>query len=156
MLCQICKQKEATGHYVQVIGSTKVLELYICDDCAKKMLESRRAQATFGQKGVSDWLSSVVAQAREQKDIDLACPNCGKKYLAFVKDNYIGCPACYIAFKERLGAIINEFSLSRESTESLKSDLERAIQEERFEDAAKIRDYLKSQSQKSKNIQPSD
>lgn len=157
MICQVCKTKEATGHYVQVIGSSKVVELYICDDCAKKMLDYRRQMAQFGAKPQTDWLSSIIDNSTiVEPQENISCPSCGKRFEAFVSASFKGCPTCYIAFKETLGKILGEFSLSKETVESLKGDLERAISEERFEDAAKIRDYLKSLTRKTKHISSSD
>jgi protein arginine kinase activator len=140
-----------------VIGSSKVVELHICDDCAKKMLDYRRQMTQFGVKPQTDWLSSVIDNTTiVEPQENISCPSCGKKFEAFSLASYKGCPSCYIAFKETLGKILGEFALAKETVESLKEDLERAICEERFEDAAKIRDYLKSLSRKTKNISSSD
>ena len=120
MICQVCKTKEATGHYVQVIGSSKVVELYICDDCAKKMLDYRRQMAQFGAKPQTDWLSSIIDNSTiVEPQENISCPSCGKKFEAFVSASFKGCPACYIAFKETLGKILGEFTLTKETIESL-------------------------------------
>jgi len=150
MLCQICKQREATGHYVQVVGASKVLELHICDECAKKMLENRRTAATFGSKGVQDWLSSIATPSTDAT-IEKTCPSCGRKLNAFIQANFQGCPTCSTAFKEYLGKMLDGFEETPENVDNLKEELERAIIEERFEDAALIRDRLRSMQRKTKH-----
>lgn len=146
MICQICKQKEATGHYIQVVGSSKVLELHICDDCARKMLDSRRNAASFE--------IPIVKPGKGQnfglENIEKVCPSCGMLFSVFIQSGFEGCPACYSAFKDILGKIMEGFPSISENIDTLKSDLERAVVEERFEDAAKIRDRLRSITQRLK------
>ncbi len=146
MICQICKQKEATGHYIQVVGSSKVLELNICDDCAKKMLDSRKRAASFE----IPMTPSMASQMSELENIEKVCPSCGTLFTVFIQSGFEGCPACYTAFKDILGRIMDGFSSLPENIETLKGDLERAVVEERFEDAATIRDRLRSMTQRLK------
>lgn len=142
MLCQICKQKEANGHYIQVLGAYKVLELYICDDCAKKMLESRRNTAAFGGKDAPDWLERISGMIEKKVPTESICPKCGKRFSQFVQTGYKGCQVCYTTFKLSLGKLVDDFDSGDITLEVLIEDLNKAIIEERYEDAAHLRDQI--------------
>lgn len=144
MLCQICKQKEANGHYIQVLGAYKVLELHVCDDCAKKMLDSRRNSAAFGGKQMPDWLEMITSSIENKSTSETICPKCGKRFSHFVQSGYKGCDSCYSSFKTSLGKLTEDFEQGNVTVESLIDDLNRAILDERYEDAAKIRDQIMS------------
>lgn len=101
------------------------------------------------------------------------CPKCGLTYNEFVNNGKFGCGECYNAFSDRLDAIlknlhgsykhtgrapkniVKEIDIQKEETQAkkvdekqekidkLNKDLQKAIKEERYEDAAKIRDEIK-------------
>lgn len=101
------------------------------------------------------------------------CPKCGLTYNEFVNNGKFGCGECYNAFSDRLDAIlknlhgsykhtgrapkniVKEIDVQKQATqtkkvdekqekiERLNKDLQKAIKEERYEDAAKIRDEIK-------------
>ena len=106
------------------------------------------------------------------KEINNSCNNCGETYDDFIKTGLFGCPECYNEFDERIDAMLkkihgnnkhigrgaktidskqeikpkkeNPKQESKETKlEKLQEDLKIAIQEERYEDAAKIRDEIK-------------
>lgn len=113
-------------------------------------------------------LPTFVKKATREK-----CENCGLTYNEFVKTGLLGCPKCYETFEERLRPVIkniqgnikhigrtperiskNEIKRQEPKTakkcevkvskeEKLQEELKRAIKEERYEDAAKIRDEIK-------------
>lgn len=101
------------------------------------------------------------------------CPKCGLTYNEFVNNGKVGCGECYNAFSDRLDAIlknlhgsykhtgrapkniVKEIDIQKQETQTkkvdekqekidkLNKDLQKAIKEERYEDAAKIRDEIK-------------
>jgi protein arginine kinase activator len=144
MLCQICKQKEANGHFIQVLGAYKVLELHICEDCTRKMLESRRNSAAFGGKALPDWLEIITNTMEKKVATESVCPKCGKRFSQFVQSAYKGCPVCYSSFKTSLGGLVCDFDENDMTLDALIGDLNTAILEERYEDAAQIRDQIVS------------
>lgn len=103
---------------------------------------------------------------------ELKCNNCGMTYDEFVNTGKFGCKECYNTFSERIDPIlknlhglsthigrngkINKLNEIKKQDEiekeqekeqdeltKLKSDLSKAIKEERFEDAALLRDQIK-------------
>ena len=101
------------------------------------------------------------------------CPKCSLTYNEFVNNGKFGCGECYNAFSDRLDAIlknlhgsykhtgrapkniVKEIDIQKQETQTkkvdekqekigkLNKDLQKAIKEERYEDAAKIRDEIK-------------
>ena len=65
MLCDMCKKKEATVHFTEIINE-EVTELHMCEECAKT--KGQDMQQHFG---ISDFLSGLVdmpAQASDKKE----------------------------------------------------------------------------------------
>jgi protein arginine kinase activator len=106
------------------------------------------------------------------KDNTLKCEECGMTYDEFIKAGKFGCANCYDTFSSRINPILKNLqgetthigrktkvtknTLDKEEIiksekedkqkselDILKEDLKKAIKEERYEDAAKIRDEIK-------------
>ena len=98
----------------------------------------------------------------------LKCDNCGLTYEEFIENGKFGCENCYEAFNEKINYLVknlhgtsshvarkpkylkeNNMEINKEETkenskiEKLKKELNQAVKEERYEDAAKIRDQIK-------------
>ncbi|MCI8699984.1 MAG: DNA methylase [Clostridia bacterium] len=106
-----------------------------------------------------------------QKVEQLQCPNCETTFEEFINNGKFGCTECYGTFKSkidpllqnihganrhvgRLGKIKESNKINKDNTndnntkeedkvEELKKELKIAIKEERYEEAAKIRDEIK-------------
>lgn len=92
----------------------------------------------------------------------LACPDCGLSYGAFVDTNRFGCASCYTAFEENLDAALQELhganthvgrmpsgvrpddEARRQHRLVIQQQLDEAVADERYEDAARLRDELQS------------
>jgi protein arginine kinase activator len=157
MDCCICKQKEATVHLTQITGD-KMQKVDLCEDCAK-------------QKGVNDpagfsladlLLGLGAAQEIEQSagGAQLKCPKCGFTHADFKKAGRLGCSECYVTFAEGLegllktmhkgtrhiGKVPQSLQQSRDLAERMKGlrkKLEKAVADEDFEQAARLRDEMK-------------
>lgn len=101
----------------------------------------------------------------------LKCDKCGTSFDDFIDSGKFGCPNCYDTFEERIDPILkrlhggnryigrgtksnnpeNELNLEKKKEEKkeeskidmLKRELKQAIKEEKYEEAAKIRDEVK-------------
>ena len=107
----------------------------------------------------------------------LRCKNCNTTYKEFLDTGMLGCSDCYDAFQDRIDYVLkriqgssdyqgrkcNQFledsknvekkkvdkeNKKENKKEKLEEDLKKAIKEERYEDAAKIRDEIKKLEQK--------
>ncbi len=159
MLCEKCKEKEATIHLTQVMDGA-VKKVHLCEECA--------ASSGFdvqGPSSITDILlgiggGSVLPESGKKDRADRACPHCHMKLSDFKKTGRLGCPGCYEAFEDELVSLLKVMHRkevhsgkvpSRESVRvrksaeiaSLERALEEAIEAEQFEEAARIRDRIR-------------
>lgn len=149
--CDVC-DKPATVHLTQIINN-QIHKIDLCEDCAE-------------QKGITDPSGYSLADllvkpdASEAPEINaLSCPECGCTQREFKKTGRLGCGVCY----ETFGGIVTPALVSMHKGDthrgkvpkraierksyvdrlgSLESDLEDAINSERYEDAARVRDEI--------------
>ena len=101
MLCQSCKNKQATTHIKTVING-ELTEMDLCQECASK-LGYDNAFGDFLDIGsmMSGFLGmpmpTISALAREAK-----CPGCGATFSQITKSGRVGCAKCYDTFYDRL------------------------------------------------------
>lgn len=156
MLCDECKQNQATVKLVAVINGNKI-ERHLCASCVAKQRLQLRAE------GVQSILSAMFAGtniAGENKPA-LRCSQCGMTYEEFLKKNRLGCAQCYQDFRVRLRPLlarihgraqhvgrvpecVNEEIKVQNRMEQLRHDMDIAIACEDFEQAAAIRDELRA------------
>jgi len=91
---------------------------------------------------------------------DTACKSCGMTYAAFRKSGRFGCAGCYEAFRPQVevmlknvhGAVTHEGKLPnrlaagllyKREIEKDKAALRKAVDEENFEEAARLRDKIR-------------
>src|SRR5438477_8701187 len=168
MLCCICKEKEAKVHLTQIVND-KMQKVDLCEQCSK-------------EKGVNDpagfsladlLLGLGASQEMEQGSggPDVKCSHCGFSQTDFKKAGRLGCSECYTTFAEGLegllksmhkgvkhiGKIPQHLQQNRDLTDKLKSlqkKLDKAVAEEDFEQAATVRDELRTTREKLE-MQPS-
>lgn len=102
MKCEICNKSESSL-ILKAIVNGKIRELYSCRECARKYGysdDTPHKKATIG-----DYIRMVLKDIVERKKV-LKCNNCNKRYIEFVKDQMLGCPFCYLAFRDVLLKVI--------------------------------------------------
>src|SRR5438552_16686443 len=168
MLCDICKQNVATVHLTQMVeGKTKKVDL--CEACSK-------------EKGVDDptgfsladlLLGLGAAQEMDQAAAgsDLRCPTCGFTQADFKKTGRLGRADWYTTFAEGLegllksmhkgikhvGKIPQQMQQHKDFLERLKTlqkQLEKAVNDEDFEQAALLRDEIRQTREKFDSLAP--
>jgi protein arginine kinase activator len=166
MLCQVCKKREATIHFTNVVGAN-LEKIHICPHCAEEKGFDYLKKSNFAMGDlVAGLLDSALsdAEAEEEKG---RCPNCRRNYDSFKKAGRLGCSNCYDYFLDQLipllssihgntrhlGKVPHAFedrvSASRRVME-LEEELKRAILREEYELAAKLRDEIKGLRSSSK------
>jgi len=149
--CGLCGN-EATVHLTQIVNN-KIHKVDLCEACAQK-------------KGVTDpegfSLADLLAKTNvsfEPKEKQIVCPQCGHSTADFRRTGRLGCSACFEVFEPLLLPVLEDMhpgtyhkgevpavALRRQSSESeirmLKESLQRAVQEEAYEEAARIRDMI--------------
>ena len=166
MLCDICGNKEATVHLTEIVND-KVTKLHLCEECAKE--KGVEMEEHFGLSDLLAGLADLGTNNVEPEVMDTTkCPSCKFTYQDFKKVGRLGCSECYEAFKNQLAPLlkrihgadrhVGKVSLTVGKTvkdtktiQDLKMKMEKAIQLEEFEEAARIRDQIKEMEKKAKN-----
>lgn len=162
MICDICGKGEATVHLTEIINNA-VTKLHLCEDCAKAKASQMEEQ--FGLAELLGGLADFGLQIESDEMSRLKCSNCGFSYMDFKKIGRLGCGECYEAFRKNLTPLLRRIHGSdqhygkapiraqkavkvRDDIQELKARLQKAIQMEEFEEAAKLRDQIKDLDKK--------
>jgi protein arginine kinase activator len=155
MMCQRC-HNEATVHMTEPTSGQR-RELHLCRACARKAgLAPPDSPPDLALDAVVQ--SLIVANVGELVGelAEMACPDCGLKYMEFRAGGRLGCPRDYSVFSKGLAPLLQRFhgatrhvgkvARRRESaTERLemRTRLRAAIAREEYEEAARLRDLLR-------------
>lgn len=163
MICEMCGKETATVYYTEIVGG-KIIELHLCDKCAKKKgVGKELGESAFS---LADLLAGMTEEFGErEEDSRLRCPTCGLSYLEFRKVGKLGCATCYDTFRESLLSLLRRIHGSTHHTGKLvvtggdletkreimdlRKELQKAVEKEAFEEAVKIRDSIEA---KEKNL----
>ena len=158
MLCCICKEREATVYYSKIDGD-KIQKVDLCEECSKTKGINDPVGFELADLLLGLGASQEMAQAGGGEEIK--CPNCGFTQADFKKAGRLGCSQCYTTFAEGLEGLLKSMHKgtkhvgkaplalrqSRDLTERLKhlqKKLDKAVTSEDFEQAASLRDEIKS------------
>jgi len=168
MLCKNCNKNEATFHYTEIINGVKK-EIALCDECRYKLgISSLDFNLPIG---MTDFFGDFFEDNSFMPEFDihktLKCNECGMCYDEFVQGGRIGCANCYITFETKLdsilknihgsnlhkGRVLNSSKSKKKSIvqekpknkelQELKNKLKELVKEEKYEEAAKVRDEIK-------------
>jgi len=162
MLCDICGKNPATVHLTEIIDE-QMNELHLCEECARK--KSAQMEQQFGLSDLLAGLAEFEKPAEDKETIASKCSNCGLTYKDFKKIGRLGCGECYIAFKKFLIPLLKRIHGSNFHTgkcpvtvtkatkktvdlQDLRCRLQKAIETEAYEEAARIRDQIKELQEK--------
>ena len=113
MLCQHCKQNEATTHIRRVVNGA-AQEFHLCGNCAKEAgLPSQKAFGFPGAPGqmpefgflsglFSGFLGSSLHGQGQSLPSPKRCELCGSSLGEIIQNSRVGCARCYETFAEQL------------------------------------------------------
>lgn len=162
MLCQECRQNEATIHIVKNVNG-KQSELNLCESCARKKDEldfSFEPQFSLHKLFSSMLNQGLYGKREEMLTDDKKCPSCSLTFAQFGQVGRLGCSDCVPAFEDKLkpllkrihGGSIHTGKVPEKARErvnilreldQLKDELQAKVQNEEFEKAALLRDRIK-------------
>ncbi len=162
MLCQNCNNEQATLHYKQIVNGEK-REAHLCTECASKLGYDAHTFMSGSQFniGLDSFLSNMFTQNKTvSPHSTVTCPLCGAHEADIARTGRVGCSQCYTVFGELLNQYINrihgnashvgrfpegldEKRKSRLKLDSLRADMQRAVESQEYEKAAEIRDKIK-------------
>lgn len=164
MLCDVCNTNEAKVFLTQIVEG-KMKKVNICEACSKA-------------KGVSDptgfALADLLHGLGASKEIGksasggLSCPSCGFSQSDFKKTGRLGCSACYDTFAEGLQSLLKAMHKGTTHVgkvparawrelevasrlKDLRGELDAAVQDENYEEAARLRDEIRRIEQEAKS-----
>jgi protein arginine kinase activator len=160
MQCEICGKAPATITYTEH-REDKIKTLRLCQQCA----EEKGLHLTLTSKKYP--LAEPLAELAEgmmpgEKDelSSLCCRSCELPFSTFAATGRLGCPDCYVSFAAQLKPLLRKAHGSTSHTgkapvkdgpelarkkeiRALYDALERAVEKERYEEAASIRDKIR-------------
>lgn len=167
MLCERCDKKEATFHLTEIRDEIKS-EFHLCEICARQFREnSEKDNSLFP---VRDMLNLLDIDEDNNGHL---CAVCGLTESEYAEKGRLGCPSCYSylrSFKKINGKYYGDMkyngkkplnylkitpvrntlpdtgalsTVKDEDISKLKVELENAVEEERYEDAARLRDIIR-------------
>jgi len=170
MLCDNCGKNEANVKYTQIINGVKK-EMKLCEKCSKELgIDDINFNMPID---FSSFLGDLISDYEENNFMPmmptpkkLKCHYCNTTYSEFLNTGKFGCAECYDAFSNKIESVlkrihgsnkylgrkskkaVNKVQKNQEQKEDdklkkLEKDLKQAIKEERYEDAAKLRDEIK-------------
>lgn len=164
MMCEDCGMRPAKFHLTTIINGDRV-EHSLCPACMAKRQKQLPGLDLSNLAGLlTSLLGGSTSQEEEEAETeyqDFVCEQCGTTYPEFQKSGMLGCAHCYQAFREPLtgllqrvhgntqhagripGGVHSGVSI-RMNIERLRSKLQRAVAEEDYEQAAKLRDAIRA------------
>lgn len=168
MICEHCQQRNATVTVTQIVnGQNK--EHHYCEVCATQFypfnLDFKQEPMKLNQLlsnffGIPANQQTAGEAEKKMPQQQASCQKCGSTYQQFLKDGKLGCAQCYETFSQQLphifkrlqagtkhigkqpGQISSALSIQKRIDE-IRLAMQSAITEERFEDAAALRDEVR-------------
>lgn len=164
MLCDKCGKNNATTHIRSVVNGV-VKERNLCGYCAAK-----EGVGSIGHNSLTQMLASMFGDslALGTNTAKVRCSCCGSSFSDIAESGKVGCSECYKTFYSELlpylkrvhgsishsGKIPNRAPLAvkpkEETVSSLRMELNRLVSEEKFEEAAIVRDKIKKLEEEGK------
>ncbi|MGN0635358.1 MAG: UvrB/UvrC motif-containing protein [Acutalibacteraceae bacterium] len=170
MLCQNCGKREATTHIKRVVNG-ETSESHFCAECASS-LGYKDVFSGWGLN-FSDLLGGFLGENVSDQGVltgGARCRKCGSSWNDIVRDGRLGCAECYRSFYDKLlpslqrihgrirhtgkvsGSVgkhapvqeKSEQEIREEKIESLKKQMDEAVAAQDFEQAAKLRDEIRT------------
>jgi protein arginine kinase activator len=162
MVCDVCGKNQATVHLTEIVDE-QMNELHLCDECART--KSAQMEQQFGLSDLLAGLAEFEKPSLEKDASAAKCPNCKLTYADFKKIGRLGCGECYTAFKKYLTPLLKRIHGSSQhfgkspvkmasatqeklDVQELRLRLQKAVENEAFEEAARLRDQIKELEKK--------
>ena len=162
--CTSCHKALATIQVTDLEGGDVVGQQYLCADCAQtKGVVQAKAQLNVSADLLQGLLGLKPEESRpKRKSGDRVCPGCSMTLSEFKTRGRLGCPRCYEDFRDEVVPLLERVhdacqhegrypaagetpSKPRPQSRAneLRQQLSQAIAEERYEEAAALRDALR-------------
>jgi protein arginine kinase activator len=155
--CERCSSP-ATVHITEVLSEGKFEEHHVCEQCFKQYNQETQSKGATGKalsaEGAAGELEEALFGQQE-------CPDCGIKFVDFRNNHRLGCSRDYQVFQAELipllenihgetrhcGKTPRRYPQNKKTLAELaqlRQRLKRAIDREDYEEAARLRDQIKT------------
>jgi len=158
MLCQNCGKKEASTHIKRIING-ETAETHLCVNCAAHLGYSDIFTGFGFNPGEFFGNLLVNGQSTPNEAQTLRCAGCASSFDDIARDGKVGCAQCYATFYDLLlpslqrihGKAAHTGKVPRKAGEralingriqQLKDALQKAVEQQDYEQAAKLRDEI--------------
>jgi len=159
MLCELCGKNQATTHIKTMING-EYSEMRLCSECAKAKGIGMGNVFTHTATDFSNFLGSFFGGGLPSRTSATRCKTCGSSFTDIARSGKVGCADCYTGFYDELLPSIQKIHgniqhrgkvpsgasaevKKKRDIEKTKQELDKAIKEENFELAVKLRDKIK-------------
>ncbi|MCL1864640.1 MAG: UvrB/UvrC motif-containing protein [Spirochaetes bacterium] len=167
MICERCKKNEASIHLSEVIKDMRS-EIHLCENCANEV--GLNAKISDFSISIPEMLTFMnIDEITDYKDGKF-CTACGSSFIDYKRDKKLGCPECYSNMSEFITPVLtgyhgetrhigksplyNEkvyyvndeqrnYSVNTKNAGDLQAQLDSAVNDERYEEAAILRDKIR-------------
>jgi len=165
MYCDECKKRPPSVHVTKIINGQKY-ESKLCAECAQKQQEFGSFQSSLV---IPNFLAALFnfnnqLEAQEAQPQTDPCPKCGITFEEITKSGRLGCNECYAQFADKLEPLLRRihgsaqhlgkvplrsggFIRQKKQIDQLRTQMQQMITREEFEQAAQIRDQIRSLEQ---------
>ncbi|HLD78880.1 MAG TPA: UvrB/UvrC motif-containing protein [archaeon] len=149
-------------HLTEIVND-QMTELHLCEACANE--KGAQVETHFGLADLLAGLADVGKSTDVEEETAVkTCANCGMTYDDFRRVGRLGCAECYTTYKRSLASLLKRIHgaphhvgkapihvlkapAAKVELSELKRRLERAIDTEEFEEAARLRDRVREMEQ---------
>ncbi len=164
-LCDECNSNPANIHLTQIVNNEVTVQ-HLCEECAKSkgisiVIEDKEDAHAILPQMVTELVPKEEKELKAPEK--LRCTQCGLLFDDFKEKGWLGCSSCYNAFKKEIENLLVQVHGASEHKGKmyqvpdgsieinddlafLRKELDNAIQSEKFELAAAIRDKINSVS----------
>jgi protein arginine kinase activator len=163
LLCERCQERPATVHLTKIVNFEKT-ELHLCEVCAKQagnelgiLIEPNFSFQNL-IAGLLEGDLNLYQQPSTAKPV--CCQSCGLTFSDFRKNGLLGCGDCYRYFREGMEPLLKRLQGGtthngkvpkrtggkvrlRKEIDDLKRQLQQAVAQEDYENAARLRDEVR-------------
>jgi protein arginine kinase activator len=170
MLCENCNLRQGRPTKFTLNGVSTVK--YLCPECSSKLIKSKLSGGLFQDTfmtGISDFfedlpqiIDSIFGVSKSEGGLvhspyaELQCPKCKTSIQELFQTGFVGCPYCYEAFSPVMEEVVQRCQQDTVHVgkgpygmaglaakyQNLSAQLKKAVAEERYEEAARIKKEL--------------
>jgi len=160
MKCERCNERDASVFLTQVIDDQSK-EMHLCEACAADL--GINIKQTISVTDVLMGLGQDLPVDLDESTVEVTCRTCGTKRKEYKKRGRLGCPDCYVAFKNDVEAFIRSTQHAEKHVGKspachglhaadhvlmIRKQIQEAVGKEAYEEAARLRDVLSGMTEK--------